>query len=238
MWRHKVWTTVIAVLIACSITPIVIVTRTWFIVHTDQRPTATPAAYVLEDQTEGFTCGVHAVSTVYHAYGLDSEAERVRWRLGVDTKAVFWMGDSTGALHPDLWMVLAQDFFAVEALDCDAADAWDTLLAHLDTGHPAILLITRRENGHLHWVTATRRVGDPALAHELIEVYDPLFDAPYTESIDFMHDHIATCVLVRPTIDGRPPMSSIAAHRAGFDELWIARERIERLQEQALHTSP
>lgn len=231
MSRHKVLTLVLAILITCAITPIVIVTRTWFIVHTDQRPAQAPANYVLEDQTEGFTCGVHAVSTVYHAYGLDSEAERVRWRLGVDTKAVFWMGDSTGALHPDLWMVLAQDFFEVVAIDCDAADAWDNLLAHLDTGHPAILLIARRENGHLHWVTVTGGFEDPAHPDGLIEIYDPLFDAPYTEPIDFLHDHIATCVLVRPTVNGRQAMSSIAAHRAGFRELLAARERIDALQD-------
>jgi len=231
MWRHKVWTVVIASLLGLSITPIIIVTRTWFIVHTDQRPTQVPTDYVLEEQTEGFTCGVHAVSTVYRAYGLDSEAERVRWRLGVDTKAVFWMGDSTGALHPDLWMVLAQDFFDVEAVDCGAADSWDKLLAHLNTGHPAILLIARRENGHLHWVTATGHEEDPANPDGLIVIYDPLFDAPYTESIDFMSDHIVSCVLVRPAAGGQQAMSSLAAHRAGFDELWVARGRIERLQE-------
>ncbi len=230
MWRHKAWTLILALLIGFSITPIVIITRTWFIVHTDQRPTAAPAGYVLEEQTEGFTCGVHAVSTVYRAYGLDAEAERVRWRLGVDTKAVFWMGDSTGALHPDLWMVLAQDFFEADAIDCAVDDAWQQLLAHLDTGHPAILLIVRRENGHLHWVTATRRINDPAQPDGVIEVYDPLFDSPYHESADFMRDHIATCVLVRPATSGRQAMSSISAHRAGLDELWTARERINTLQ--------
>ena len=67
-------------------------------------------------QTEGFTCGVHAVHAIYRAYGLDPEEERVRWHLGVDTKAVFWMEDSTGALHPDVFMVLRQDGFEVTSL--------------------------------------------------------------------------------------------------------------------------
>lgn len=224
MSRHKVLTLVLAILITCAITPIVIVTRTWFIVHTDQRPAIAPDIYTLEEQTEGFTCGVHAVSTVYRAYGLDPDAERVRWRLGVDTKAVFWMSDSTGALHPDLWMVLVQDFFEVNAIDCAPDAAWQQLLAHLDTGHPAILLIVRRENGHLHWVTATRHVD------EEIEIYDPLYATPYLETREFLIDHIATCALVRPTADGEPAMSSIAAHRAGFAELRIARKRIDTLQ--------
>lgn len=225
MSRHKVLTLVSAILMTCAITPIVIVTRTWFVVHTNQRPAQAPASYVLEDQTEDFTCGVHALSTVYHAYGLDPDAERVRWRLGVDTKAVFWMGDSTGALHPDLWMVLVQDFFEVNAIDCAPDAAWQQLLAHLDTGHPAILLIVRRENGHLHWVTATHNVGGE------IEIYDPLFGAPYLEPSEFMANHIATCLLVQPTADGRHTMSSISAHRAGFDELWVARKRIAALQD-------
>lgn len=222
--RHKVWTAVIIVLAILSITPIIIVTRTWLIVHTDQRPSALPAAYTLEEQTEGFTCGVHALSTVYKAYGLDPEAERLRWRLGVDTKAVAWMGDSTGALHPDMWMVLAQDYFAVEALDVYGGSAWDHLRAHLDSGHPSVLLIRRRENGNLHWVVATRMLGD-----DKIEVYDSLFPQPYHETPDFMTNHIVSAMLVRPNADGGQALSSIDAHLAGMSELSKARKRIKEL---------
>lgn len=223
--RHKGWTAVIVILGVLSITPIVIITRTWFIVHTDARPSALPVAYALEQQTEGFTCGVHSLSTVYKAYGLDPEAERIRWRLGVDTKAVAWMPDSTGALHPDLWMVLAQDYFAIESLDLEAHSAWSSMRAHLDAGHPAVLLIRRRENGNLHWVVATR-----TLDAERIEVYDSLFPEPYAETPGFLDRHIVTAVLVQPTADGEMALSSIDAHLAGMQALDLARKRIEALE--------
>ena len=224
--RHKIWTALIIVLGVLSITPIIIITRTWFIVHTDQRPTASPKDYALEEQSEGFTCGVHALSTVYKAYGLDPETERIRWRLGVDTKAIAWMGDSTGALHPDMWMVLVQDFFEIETLDLDSRYAWSSLHGSLDRGHPVVLLIKRRENGNLHWVVATR-----ALDGNKIEIYDSLFDEPYAETPDFLTDHIITAMLVTPTDDGEMAMSSIDAHLAGMEALNTARKRIKVLEE-------
>ncbi len=225
--RHKVWAAVIIVLGVLSITPIVIITRTWFIVHADQRPRAVPATYTLEEQTEGFTCGVHALSTVYKAYGLDPEAERIRWRLGVDTKAVFYVSDSTGALHPDMYMVLAQDYFAVDELASYDDNGWKDMAAHLDRGHPVVLLIKRRENGNLHWVVATR-----LLDAGTIEVYDPLFDEPYGETPDFLYDHVVTAMLVRPTGNGEQAASSIDVHLTGMDALNKARKRIELLEKK------
>lgn len=222
--RHKIWTGCIIVLAVLSITPIIIVTRTWLIVHTDQRPTALPSAYTLEEQTEGFTCGVHALSTVYRAYGLDPEAERIRWRLGVDTKAVAWMGDSTGALHPDMLMVLYQDYFAVSELADYSRPGWDSMRRMLDTGHPMILLIKRRENGNLHWVVATRSLDD-----NKIEVYDPLFDEPYSETWDFLTDHIVTAWHVQPTEDGEQAVSSIDALWGGMRSLDNVRKRINAI---------
>lgn len=223
--RHKISTACILVVCILSITPIIIVTRTWLIVHTDQRPATVPATFTLEKQAEGFTCGMHALSTVYKAYGLDPEAERIRWRLGVDTKAVAWMGDSTGALHPDMWMVLTQDYFQTDALDVEAGDAWQQLQTHLDLGHPAVLLICRRENGNLHWVVATRALGD-----EAIEVYDPLFDEPVEETADFLSEHLVTAMLVSPTSDGEMAMSSVDAHLAGMGALKVATKRIKALE--------
>ena len=222
--RHKLWTTLIIVLGVLSITPTIIITRTWFIVHTTQRPTQTAGGYVLEEQTEDFTCGVHALSTVYRAYGLDPEEERIHWRLGVDTKAIAWLGDSTGALHPDLWMILVQDYFEITTLDPADSASWEGLRAFLDIGHPAVLLIRRRENGNLHWIVATRTLD------EGIEVYDPLFDEPYTETPDFLVDHVVTLMCVRPTPDGEQPMWSGAALWEGTGVLLDARERIELLE--------
>ena len=225
--RHKVWAAVIVIAVALSITPIIIITRTWFIVHTSERPTAMPASYTLEEQTEGFTCGVHSLSTVYKAYGLDPEAERIRWRLGVDTKAVFYVSDSTGALHPDMYMVLAQDFFIINLPSDYGQAGWDEMRGHLEAGHPAVLLIKRRENGNLHWVVATRSLED-----NRVEVYDSLFDLPYTEGPEFLTDHVVTAMRVRPTPNGEQVTSSIDAHLEGMDALNAARKRIEALEEQ------
>jgi len=227
-WRHKILTVLAVVLIALSITPIIIIiTRAWFIVHTDRRPVAGHAVPILEVQTEGFTCGVHAISTVYRAHGLDpDEGERVRWRLGVDTKAVFYVSDSTCALHPDVYMVLAQDYFAIEALDMERDDAFEVLHDHVadNSGGMAVLLIRRRSNGHLHWVTATH-----AEAGKLL-VYDSLLQEPIHEGPDYVADHVVSALMVRPTADGRMPMSSIAAHRAGSAELKRAVKRINALK--------
>lgn len=222
--RHKIWTAVIIVLGVLSITPIIIITRTWLIVHADVRPGAMPVGYALEAQTEGFTCGVHALSTVYKAYGLDPQAERIRWRLGVDTKAVAWMSDSTGALHPDMWMVLVQDFFVVDELSRYDQAGWREMRGHLNAGHPAVLLIKRRENGNLHYVVATRALDD-----DLIEVYDSLFDEPYAQSPEFLNDHIVTAMLVKPAADGEQALSSIDAHLAGMSALKNATKRIKAL---------
>lgn len=215
------------IFLALMITPVIIVTRTWLVAHAEQRPTVTPGEYVLEDQTEGFTCGLHALSTVYKAYGLDADEERLRRRMGVDIKAVFYVPDSTGALHPDMYMVLAQDFFGInEVSSCDD-NGWGDLCTHLDAGHPAVLLIKRRENGNLHWVVATRTLDGDA-----IEIYDSLFDEPYTETPDFMDDHIVTAMLVKPTADGEQAMSSVDAHLAGMAALTAATGRIKALEKE------
>ncbi|MGB0767065.1 MAG: hypothetical protein ACPGYV_05100 [Phycisphaeraceae bacterium] len=207
------------------ITPVIIVTRTWLIAHTDDRPTATPVAFTLEEQTEGFTCGLHALSTVYAAYGLDADKERLRRRMGVDIKALFYVPDTTGALHPDMYMVLTQDYFEIETLALGDSSAWGRLCSHLRSGHPAVLLIRRRENGNLHWVVATAMSGKNE-----IEIYDPLFDQPYSEASDFLTDHIVTAMLVQPTADGEKAMSSIDGHLTGIDAMKQAAERMKALK--------
>ncbi|MCP5538764.1 MAG: hypothetical protein H7A53_01290 [Akkermansiaceae bacterium] len=205
------------------ITPIIIVTRTYFIVHSGDSPSAYPlAAPEVEEQTEGFTCGVHALHTLYRAYGLDPSEERVRWRLGVDTKAVCWLGDSTGALHPDLFMVLGQDHFAVEELDPIRAESWDQILDHLAERHLAVFLIKRRENGNLHWVT----VG--AGSQKEIQVYDSLHPEPYLEGEDFLREHVISALLVQPELDRKRGLTaSFRDHWDGFQELRAASARIK-----------
>ncbi|MFK7788946.1 MAG: hypothetical protein AB8C95_05545 [Phycisphaeraceae bacterium] len=213
------------IFLALMITPVIIVTRTWLISHTEQRPSDTPDAFVLEEQTEGFTCGLHAISTVYRAYGLGADEERLRRRMGVDVKAVFYVPDSTGTLHPDMYMVLAQDFFDVYTLDNYGEVGWAGLVKHLDEGHPAVLLIKRRENGNLHWVVATR-----TLEADTIEIYDSLFDGPYAEAPDFLSEFVVTTMLVKPTADGEMAMSSVDAHLAGMSALTDATKRMQALE--------
>lgn len=222
--RHKLLVATL-VLLALLITPIIIVTRTWLISNPDQRPRALPTAFALEEQTEPHTCGVHAISTVYKAYGLDPEAEQIRRRLGADVKAVFYVPDSTGTLHPDMWMVMVQDYFAIEAIDLDTDSAWTQLRDHLAAGHPAILLIKTRETGNLHWVVATQAKNDGK-----IEVFDPLFDQPYAEGEDFLAEHIVTVGLVEPTGSGEMAMSSVDAHLAGMAALEDATKRMKPMK--------
>ena len=215
----------LAILIGFSITPVVIITRTYFIIHSDQRPQENPISAKLQNQTESFTCGVHAVSTVYKAYGLDPEAERIRWRLGADTKALFWMADSTGSLHPDMFMVLEQDYFMIEPMKLENVNAWDQLKEHLETGHMSILLISRRENGNLHWVVAN------GVESEQIIVYDPLFENTYLEGPEFLQHQMLSALNLQP-IPGHEPErpSSIRSHLRGSKETAIALERLKNIK--------
>jgi hypothetical protein len=66
------------VLFGLSLTPIIIFVRTFGIRHPDNLPISKAGPAVLEKQSETFTCGVHALSAVYRAYGLDPDEERVR----------------------------------------------------------------------------------------------------------------------------------------------------------------
>lgn len=223
LWKRK-WLVLVAVTVfGFTLTPIMVLGRTYLIIHPDTVPTAMPSALVLEAQTEGFTCGYHALSTVYRAYGLDPVAERARWRLGVDTKAVFWASDSTGALHPDLYMVFAQDHFSVRAVDLEADDAWEQLQDHLKEGHLAVLLIARPENGNLHWVTAA------ASGREGMQVFDSLLAEPMVQGQDYWEQYVLTAIMVRPFGEDAPEsLSSWAAHRAGAKELARSVKRMKK----------
>lgn len=178
---------------------------------------------MLEQQKETDTCGLHALSTVYRAYGLDAERERLRWRLGIDTKAVLWKSDTTGALHPDMAMVLAQDHFAVESINPSLEPSWSALKTHVRSGHPAVLLITRRENEALHWVVVAE-----GLQVNQVLVYDPLFEEPYFEDRNFWDNHVITAWGIQPAEKSRE-ISSWRAHRNGVQDLAQATKRILEL---------
>lgn len=225
--RQKLLTLLLVLLAGLSLTPIIVLTRTYGIMHPDVRPADRPVAMTLEEQTETFTCGYHALSTVYRAYGLDPEAERIRWRLGVDTKAVFWLADSTGTFHPDLYMVLSQDHFHVSELDLNAPEAWRKLLGHLETGHPAILLIRRPETGGMHWIVATGGPGKDA------QIYDSLKPEPYLADKKMLDESLLSALLVRPLMTDESGISSTYAHKLGSAELVRTTTRLKTVEQRA-----
>ncbi len=123
-----------------------------------------------------------------------------------------------------MYMVLVQDFFEVDAIDPVADDAWQRLHGHLQTGHMAVLLVKRRENGHLHWIVATE-----SQDHNVL-IYDSLIEAPYPETPDFMTDHVVTAMLIRPDPNGEQPMSSVQAHKLGSAVLADATKRMKAMK--------
>ena len=220
-------------LLVAALTPVIILVRTFAVVHADRLPALRPESAIAEVQTEAFTCGMHAVRTIERAYGLDPDAERVRWRLGVDTKALFWLSDSTGALHPDVYMVLRQDGFAVRSIAFEEGDPHGEILAHLATGHLALLLIERRETGGLHWVVAQERevAPDEAAGAERYTVIDSLLAAPAVEGRAFTEAHVLSALAVEPSGDLRTGFrESLGALIEGTRELGAFESRRRALK--------
>ncbi len=60
-----------------------------------QVPDAHPAPLQPEVQTDGFSCGFHALSAVYRSHGLDPRRARLRERLGTSVPAIPFVKDST-----------------------------------------------------------------------------------------------------------------------------------------------
>ena len=225
--RHPLRFLLFVVIAQFLVTPTIIVTRAFFVGHAAVLPRDIPGETAPEIQTEGFTCGMHAIHAVYRAYGLDPEVESIRWRLGVDTKALFWLPSSTGALHPDIFMVLKQDGFDVHSIELGLPSSHDDLLAHLETGHALLLLVRRRENDALHWVAAERAPG------ESYRIVDSLFSEPYLESAEFTDRHVVTALAVTPSGELRISIRDSLAHLSdGSKEPSRFRERMKQLTEE------
>lgn len=195
------------------LTPIIIINRTWLLDHPAKLPNSMPKAMVLEQQTEGFTCGVHAMSMVYKAYGLNPKTEHIRARQGADIRGLFWIPFSEGSYHQDIMMVFVQDFFQITLVDLNNNQAWKELNNHLSSGHLAVFLIMQRGTGGLHWVAAQ------ANDAETIKVFDSLITQPQLEGEDYLKEHILTVMLVKPTANGNQAMSSGKAHLLGTAEM-------------------
>jgi hypothetical protein len=154
------------------------------------QPAASPGAIVPEVQTEPHTCGLHSLSAIYIAYGLDPEALRLRFRLGTDKRFNNLAPSSRGTIHPDMLRVLRQDGFQVRVLFPGGEDTSRRLRDHLDSGHPAVALTKRSE---LHWVIISGRDGDDAV------VCDSLDPAPYRRPLaEYVSGDVYSLMLVAP----------------------------------------
>lgn len=153
-------------------------------------PLAFPMIAEPERQTESHTCGLHALSSLYRAYGLDPERLRLRFRIGVDKPVSNLMPDSLGTIHPDIVRVLEQDGFTSEIVRPSAEDARARLADHLDRGHFALVLIRVNE---LHWVLFTGREGSE------VEVCDSLEAENYRVSFEkYLAERVYSVVLIEP----------------------------------------
>jgi hypothetical protein len=173
------------------------------------KPTGIAETPTAEEQTEPHTCGLHAMRSMYLAYRLDVDQYDLRFRLGTDHPAMRVDSESTGTLHPDLYRVLAQDGFAIEALDLDAVVAPLALQNHLAWQQLALAVVYRNT---YHWVLIgpSENPGD-------VVVYDSLKFEPSTMSIDALFDDALSITLVEPS-DGEP-ISATDAHAAGLAEM-------------------
>ncbi len=154
-------------------------------------PAALPQPIEPEHQTEPHTCGLHALSSLYRAYGLDPERQGLRFRLGVDKPFNNLMADSLGSIHPDMLRVLDQDGFdCTMLLPGDDDDGINALTRHLDAGHLAVALTKVNE---FHWVVLCGRDGDN------VSICDSLKPDLATEPLrDFIEHRTYTLMLVRP----------------------------------------
>lgn len=103
-----------------------------------------------EAQTEGHTCGLHALRMAYASYGLDPDGYDLRARLGVDTPAIRWLESTTGMLPQDLFRVLDTDGFTWELVKPASEDAERKLRKHIESG--VALAVVPYSSIELHWI--------------------------------------------------------------------------------------
>ncbi|MEM7394323.1 MAG: hypothetical protein AAF492_18445 [Verrucomicrobiota bacterium] len=220
--RRMAW--VAATVFAALLPTIVIVYKRTTTHHVDVQPNDRPVAVKLEKQREKHTCGFHALSMTYRAYGLEPAEEKLRYRLGVDIKSLVWLSDSEGSLHPDIYMMLSQDHFLIETLDPDETGTVEAFLDHLDTGHLAILLMLKGEERNMHWVVAgpADRSGKQGRTFQL---FDPLEEKPgQPVPQTFFQQRVVSALLIEPA-NGRETLTSTKAHTEGSKELIRAGQR-------------
>jgi hypothetical protein len=182
--------------------------RTW--------PTLTPGYPVPETQTEGHTCGFHALSVVYKAHGLNPELWRLRERLGTDRMALPLDQTSTGTLQPDMLRVLSQDYFTVQALSGYSEENIQLLSNHFDQGLLAVALIKRRESGNLHWVVVAGIDAQQQTLH-IVDSLPRNEEFSYPEPVqDFLSHVVLQVFLIEPSPRGTAVPSLLTLHMRGW----------------------
>lgn len=162
---------------------------------------AQPSPPGLEHQVEGHTCGYHAASTVYKAYGLDVIERRLRARLGIDNRSFLYDSTTTGCLHPDIYRAMDQDGFDAKALDLGSQSDADSLRSHLEAGGLALALIHRHDSGVMHWVVLSTVSGGD------VSILDPLEpeiqSAPFKE---YWESRLLSVIKVTPRASEPAPL--------------------------------
>jgi hypothetical protein len=160
------------------------------------RPTGTAATLIPEVQTEPHTCGLHALSSIYRAYGLDPEQFELRFRLGTDEPLTNFAADSTGTLPPDIERVIRQDGFKFTEHDPAAPETAERLLAHLRRGHAALVLTHKGSlTSGLHWISVSVSV----TGANNIRVCDSLKPEPFEEdAVALLSTRARTLYLLSP----------------------------------------
>ncbi len=172
---------------------------------------------VPEEQVEGHTCGLHALSSVYRAYGLDPAEQRLRFRLGVDRNAVPGATDTEGTLHPDLFRVVNQDGFHIALIDPERPDAHRALVAHLL--HDAALVLIQRGEG-LHWIALDHGGDDEVRVSDSLEP-----EAYLSDAIAFFDRPILSVILLTPRNEA-DSQTIPALHAAGLEEMTRVYDRM------------
>lgn len=162
------------------------------------QPFERPGLFMPEDQVEGHTCGFHAISSVYRAYGLDPEANRLRFRLGTDKRATNFDPESLGTLHPDMVRVLGQDGFdASIVFEPKSPESLQRLVKHVQSGHPVVALV--RAPG-LHWIVLAPPREDGADTEPTTLIVDSLQAEATTEALrTFVMERVLSAVLIKPS---------------------------------------
>ena len=187
--------------------------------HADSAPRSAPVSAEPILQLENHTCGFLSLAAAYTKYGLSPEDENLRFRLGVDRPANPLDGSTTGTLHPDLFRVLKQDHFDYWLIDPGSEDTPSALREHFSSGNAVLLLISRRENGNLHWVMSD------AFHDQELRIVDSLREVAYTEPANaFIRRHVLSIIAIRPARTDSP--LDLKPHADGLAELAEVRSRL------------